>query len=110
MLKTLHSRHNEIFLSMLRSHREARRLRQSDLARRLGRGQGTVSKVECGERRLDVIELRAWLQAIGVDFLTFMSELESRLEPHVVPDADLRASRRSLRPAGASRSPTHCRR
>jgi len=109
MLKTLHSRHNEIFLSMLRSQREAQRLRQSDLAKRLGRGQGMVSKVECGERRLDVIELRAWLGAMGVDFLSFMGELESRLRPHVVPDADLRAGKRSRQPPRPSRTPTHCR-
>lgn len=91
MLKTLHSRHNEIFLELLRLQREAQRIRQSDLAVRLGRGQGTVSKVERGERRLDVIELRAWLIALDVDFLAFMDELESQLRSHVVPDVRLRA-------------------
>jgi len=104
MLKTLHSRHNEIFLSLLRSQRKAQRLRQSDLARRLGRGQATVSKVERGERRLDVIELRAWLAAMGIDFLAFMRELDGLLRPHVVPDVGMRVTRRD-RHSAPNRTP-----
>ena len=73
MLKSIHSRHNEVLLGLLRSSRVAARLRQTDLALRLGREQAVVSKVERGERRLDVIELRAWLLALDVDFLTFLS-------------------------------------
>lgn len=82
MPKTLHSRHNEMFLAMLRGLRMARRLRQSDLAERLGRGQGLVSKVECGERRLDVIELRDWLSALDADFIGFLSSLDAELRLH----------------------------
>jgi transcriptional regulator with XRE-family HTH domain len=79
MLKSLYNRHNHVFLEMLRTSREARRLRQRDVGRMLGRGQGTVSKVEAGVRRLDVIELRAWLGALGVDFVDFIGELDQRL-------------------------------
>ena len=59
MLKSLHTTQNEVFLLLLRRRRQAQRLRQADLAVRLGRGQSTVSKIERGVRRLDVIELRA---------------------------------------------------
>lgn len=93
MQKTTTSMHNTIFLSLLRNCRESMRLRQADLAMRLGRGQATVSKVERGERRLDVIELRAWLGALGVDFLTFMSELDKRLQPLPVVDPIFLAKR-----------------
>ncbi len=79
MLKSLHTWHNEEFLKLLRSRRERQRLRQADLAQRLGRDQATVSKVESGTRRLDVIELRAWLHALDVDFLAFMEELNESL-------------------------------
>src|SRR5258706_4062287 len=89
MGKTLHSRHNEIFLDMLRLSREAVRLRQTDLAHRLGRGQGTVSKTERGERRLDVIELRDWLLAMDLDFVAFMRELDHRLRRHPTTDGRL---------------------
>ena len=92
MLKSLYSRHNEIFLQLLRSRREALQLRQRDLAQRVGRGQATVSKVESGNRQLDVIELRAWLLALDIDFVTFMQELDQRLRAHPIPDARFRAN------------------
>jgi len=89
MSKTLYSRHNEIFLSLLRGLRMARRLRQADLADRLGRGQGLVSKVERGERRLDVIELRDWLTALETDFIGFASSLDDELRLHSTSDPQL---------------------
>lgn len=79
MSKSLYSRHNQIFLALLRDSRDSVQLRQSDLASLLGRHQATVSRVESGERRLDVLQLRQWLRALGVDFLAFMDELDRRL-------------------------------
>ena len=79
MHKSLHTKHNEVFLSLLKNSRMAVPLRQADLALRLGHAQATVSKVERGERRLDVIELRAWLSALEVDFLGFMKSLDEGL-------------------------------
>jgi transcriptional regulator with XRE-family HTH domain len=77
--KSRYSIQNQLFLAMLRSCRQRRRLRQADVARKLGGTQATVSKVESGERRLDIIELRAWLAAIGVDFVLFVAELDDRI-------------------------------
>lgn len=79
MAKTLHSRHNKIFLKMLRELRESRGLRQSDLAELLGSSQATVSNVERGERRLDVIELRDWLDALEEKFPEFTAKLDAEL-------------------------------
>ena len=79
MAKTLHSRHNKIFLAMLRGLRESHHLRQADLAELLGRSQATVSNVERGERRLDLIELRDWLDALEVDFIEFVSRVDVEL-------------------------------
>jgi transcriptional regulator with XRE-family HTH domain len=62
--------------------REARRqagLRQEDLAARLSRPQSFVSKVESGERRLDVIETRAVCAALGLSLGEFVARLERRL-------------------------------
>lgn len=79
MVKTLHSRHNEIFLDKLRKLRESRGLRQADLALLLGRSQGAVSYVESGQTRLDIIGLRDWLEALDCDFLRFLKELDADL-------------------------------
>lgn len=91
MLKSLHSKQNDVFLALLKDRRQAIPMRQADLASRLGHAQATVSKVERGERRLDVIELRAWLRALDVDFLTFMRRLDDGLQG--VPTADGRLRR-----------------
>ncbi|MCR5881867.1 helix-turn-helix domain-containing protein [Rhizobacter sp. J219] len=80
MRKSIYRRHNQVFLGLLRRYREKGRFRQSDLAQHLGSVQGTVSKAETGNRRLDVIELREWLLAMGADFLEFMTELHEQLE------------------------------
>ena len=93
MPKILHSRHNDIFLRKLRHTRKSKHLRQRDLADLLGRHQGLVSKVERGERRLDVIELRDWLAALEIDFIEFLSELHAELAPHGI--AGLRVLRRN---------------
>jgi len=99
MLKSLHRRHNQVFLQLLRRRRETGKLRQSDLALYLGSDQATVSKVENGGRRLDVIELREWLLALEVDFLEFMHELDDLLDAHPALDQRLATMRRrSVRP------------
>jgi len=79
MSKALHSRHSKIFLNKLRKQREARQLRQADLGELLGRSQGWVSYVERGQTALNIIELREWLDALGVEFLDFLHELDAEL-------------------------------
>jgi transcriptional regulator with XRE-family HTH domain len=57
---------------------EARResgLTQVQLAERLSRPQSFVSKVERGERRLDVVEFLELAQAIGIDPFAFLKTL-----------------------------------
>lgn len=83
--KTIHSPSNAIFLTSLRQLRESRGLRQADLAKLLGRSQATVSNVERGERRLDVIELRDWLAALEFDFIAFVSDLDAELRRVALP-------------------------
>lgn len=79
MSKALHSRHNKIFLNKLRKLRQSRQLRQADLGKLLNRSQGWVSYVECGQTALSIIELREWLDALDVEFLAFLQELDGEL-------------------------------
>jgi transcriptional regulator with XRE-family HTH domain len=100
MQKSIHTLHNGVLLEMLRSGRHLSRLRQCDLASRLGRGQTTVSNVERGERRLDVIELRDWLAALEVDFVDFMTRLDERLRRLPARDPRQRLRRATISPSG----------
>jgi transcriptional regulator with XRE-family HTH domain len=61
---------SEPYGALLRLLIEARRkagLRQTDLAQRLGKPQSFVSKIERGERRIDLIEFLIIARAIDAD-------------------------------------------
>jgi transcriptional regulator with XRE-family HTH domain len=68
------------FLATLKDVRISHGLTQSDLASRLKSTQSFISKVERGERRLDVVELRQWCKAIRVDFAKFVKSVDISLE------------------------------
>lgn len=57
-------RHQE-FIGFIASTRKAAGITQVELAARLGKPQSFVSKVERGERRLDVIEFCKVAEALG---------------------------------------------
>ena len=67
------------FLAELRSARTDAGVSQVQLAESLGQRQTYVSKCERGDRRLDVIELRAWVVALGGDPVGFIAGLEDRI-------------------------------
>jgi len=64
---------------LLREVRERAGMTQAELADRLETTQSTVSKIETGERRLDLIELRQFTDAVGADLATVVAEFEARL-------------------------------
>lgn len=87
-----------LFLKQLREARLQAGLSQLQLAEALGQRQTFVSKVELGDRRLDVIELRDWVVALGGDTVGFIAGLEERLRRNSrLPLAA--ASRRGKSPA-----------
>jgi transcriptional regulator with XRE-family HTH domain len=59
---------------------ERRRLRitQEELAKRLGLHKQFVSRVELGERRLDVVEFADFARALGVDPARLIGEMRTR--------------------------------
>ena len=63
---------------LLVSARQAAGLRQADVARRLGQHQSYVSKVEAGERRLDVVEFLQFADAIEADPLRIIRVIRRR--------------------------------
>jgi transcriptional regulator with XRE-family HTH domain len=65
--------------TMLRQMRLDAGLTQEEVAKRLGRKQPFVSKYESGERRLDILEMRAVCDALGVSLAGFARRLEAAL-------------------------------
>lgn len=72
-------RHRGAFCAVLIEAREEASLTQRDLAARLRVPRTTVSRVELGERRLDVLELLLWAKAIGIAPNTLFARVLRRL-------------------------------
>lgn len=65
----------EFVVAYLIRLRQERGLLQSDVAKRLGKGQQYVSRVENRLRRLDVAEFYAYVRALGADPLDAISAI-----------------------------------
>lgn len=72
-------RERDALLALLRAVRQEAGLRQQDLAARMGVPQSFVSKVETGERRLDLLELRRVCRALELPLTAFIARLEAAL-------------------------------
>ena len=79
MQKSLHTDQHRILCELLRELRTDAKLTQVQLAEAIDESQSMVSRVEVGERRLDILELRQWLAALDVSLRTFIGTLEKRL-------------------------------
>lgn len=77
MAKTLHSAEHRRQVQLLRELRESSGLRQVDLAERLDRPQSFVRMYEAGERRLDLIELRAICMALDASVVELVQRWEA---------------------------------
>ncbi len=79
MPRTAPPNQTDVLLALLREARQSAGVTQTALAEFLGFRQTDISKVERGDRRLDILELRAWVDGLGVPFLDFVEELHRRL-------------------------------
>lgn len=82
MPRTLSTPQYDVLLDMLREARARQGVTQGALADALGFRQTDISKTERGVRRLDVLELREWIGALGLNFIEFATALNERLEGH----------------------------
>jgi len=78
--KTIYTEEYEAVLELLRALRQQSGITQVELAELLGQSQSYVSKVERGDRRLDVIQLRTICQTLGTSLPSFIDSLEKRLQ------------------------------
>ena len=80
MEKSIYSKDYKALLQQLRKARERAGKTQETLAKRLKQTQSFVSKCERGERRLDVVELRAFCKAIDLPFIDFVRSFDRSLK------------------------------
>lgn len=97
MSKPLHDARYKRMLDLLIAARGKKGLSQRDLASRLSEDQSYVSKCERGIRRLDVIELRDWVSALGLKLSSFAKRLEVDLENATAITKHTTNERKSLR-------------
>lgn len=79
MDKTIYTREYATLLKLLRKTRQDAGVTQVELARRLDETQSAVSKMERGERRIDIVELRTICQVLGLGLPKFTQLLEQEL-------------------------------
>lgn len=77
---TIHSPEHELLVKDLVAARKAAGLTQEELARRVGKHQSHISRIEAADRDVSVLDLVLWCQATGVKFSDFARRFEERLE------------------------------
>ena len=76
---TLYTRENEILTRLMREMRLATGLTQAACADSLGKPQSYVSKIEAGNQRIDLLQLREYCLVCGVSLTSFVKKFESEL-------------------------------
>lgn len=79
MRRFLHSDEAAALASLLRDLRHEAGLTQAEVAKRLKTTQSLVAKIEGGERRVDLLELRELAHALGTDLRTLVDRFEAGL-------------------------------
>lgn len=79
MKKTIYTKQNEMFISLLVNARNMAELTQQAVADKLGKPQSFVAKYENGERRLDVVEFLQVAEVIETDPIALISQIRSKL-------------------------------
>lgn len=70
---------NDVIRGLLRSIRRAKNVTQLDLATKIGRQQGVISKIESGRQPPTMVEVWVICRALGVDFLEFCRKVHVAL-------------------------------
>jgi transcriptional regulator with XRE-family HTH domain len=91
---------------MLRAERKAKEVSQVQIAAKLRNRQTFISKIEVGNRRLDVIEMLEYLHAIGSDPSEFIARRATRVKGLTHKDTKLAIRRTTKRAPRKCLNPT----
>jgi ribosome-binding protein aMBF1 (putative translation factor) len=78
-VKTIATKRHKCLAKWLRAEREAKGLKQEDVAKRLRRSQAWIVRVETGQRPLHVVEFLAIAKAIGFDAIKMLRKLRDEV-------------------------------
>lgn len=78
--KSIHTPQQRQFLILLRQARVEAGLTQIALSERLEVPQSRISDYERGERRMDLLELYQYCQALGMPLTAFVRRVEEELD------------------------------
>ncbi len=78
-MKSMHTKEYLILIRLLYSLRVNAGITQNELAKKMGVPQSYLSKIENGERRLDVIELCKICNALDSNIVSFIQELNRQI-------------------------------
>jgi transcriptional regulator with XRE-family HTH domain len=82
MPKSVFTDANSVVVEALVAARKAAGLRQQDVAERLGKPQSFVSRIEGGQRRVDILEFYALAVAVKADPADLFASIAKRLPPN----------------------------
>lgn len=72
MAKTIYSKEHRILVQRLKKARKERGLDQNAVARLLGVTQSYISKMESGQRRIDIVQLKAFARIYKMEIGYFL--------------------------------------
>lgn len=72
MKKSIHSNDYKFLINQLKKARKEAKLTQKEVSGILGKTQSYISKVEAGDLRIDVIQLREFAELYKKDFNYFI--------------------------------------
>jgi transcriptional regulator with XRE-family HTH domain len=88
MRKSIGTQNLAILCRLLRGYRRDAGLTQRQLAARLGTYQSRIVGYESGERRLDLMQLHQYAEALGVPLVELVAEYVRRTEQDREAQAD----------------------
>lgn len=97
MPKPIHRPEYAAVRSLLREHRLAAGMKQTELSAALGKPQPFISAIETGHRRIDLVEVRDICLALGRTLPDFIAVLEKNLAQ---PAASSKSAKRLRRIRG----------
>ena len=72
MKKTIYSEEHKYTIQRLITAREKANLKQEDVAKLLGKTQSFISKLESGQRRIDLVQLKTFAKIYKKPFSYFI--------------------------------------